>query len=268
MIKGPYIIILLFLLTGCKLTQYVNNDMLEVPKQKLHYILDGEKKDVEVYPFYISTYPESNKQYKNYLHSLSSNDKANALPKLKFLKNSDLNKLQINFLIDEYYLTDNYDNYPVIGLNKEQIKRYLDWKTDKIGKEILARNKIEFNPDKTYLEIVREGKIKQKYLQVGFNVLLPEQAISARYYLKSKISVEKNTAPYNKSENDILKSLGIKEVGFYKIDKIRQTRELIYNQLDSITFYKSIHQKNQNTFEINQNSNILVPLRTWHIKVK
>lgn len=239
--------------------------MVEIPIQKLTYSLNEKKFSKKVNQFYLSKYPESNLNYKLFLRSLSKDQRPNALPQKQFLKKYNLDNKQIKFLISEYYSSNTYDQYPIVGLSKTQIKNYLDWKSDHVGKEILKQNGIIYDSNKTYLEIIQEQKINPKHLQVNYNVLMVEQAISARKYLSQKKSKIKISNVENKDK--MISSLGLMTIEYYDIEKYYFTEDLIYSQLDDGNYYESVHRKNSNIFETNSKMNILVPLRTWHPKI-
>ena len=261
-------LLLLFFLfiTSCKATQFVSKQVVETPRQKFNFKLNDRQDVVEVFPFYISIYPETNIDYKTFLVSLSDEDRIKALPDKDFLRTYNLNEKQLVFLSTKYYSSTEYNNYPIIGLTKSQIQNYLQWKTDSKGKEILTDNDIKFDAEKLYIDLVRELKIKPKYLQVEFNVLLEAQAMSAKIFIESSYS----TTVYSNnkfSTNSILETLGIQEVEHYKLERSGKFGELIYNQTDTIKYYESLHHIDNTSFETNNESNILTPLRTWHVKI-
>ena len=90
--------------------------------------------------------------------------------------------------------------------------------------------------------------------------------MSAKIFIESSYS----TTVYSNnkfSTNSILETLGIQEVEHYKLERSGKFGELIYNRTDTIKYYESLHHIDNTSFETNNESNILTPLRTWHVKI-
>lgn len=211
--------------------------VLEVPNQSIEFKLNDKSDVVEVYAFYISKYPESNIEYKTFLISLPITDRETALPTKESLKAYSLSDAQLEFLSSEYYSSEEYDNYPIIGLSKSQIQDYLEWKIDTTGKQILINNGISFDPTKTYFEIVQELDLKPRYLQVEYHVLTEAQAMAVRMFMESENSYTIDTED-TKSNNSILESLKIQELEYYRLELNNEKGELVQNQSVISNYYE------------------------------
>ena len=265
--KIEYLIILLFALASCKSNQFVNKNMVEIPDRKIAFTLDGKKYNYTVLSFYMSQYPETNLEYKTYLNSLSEDEKNEALPKKEFLTKRDLSSAQITFLVHEYYQSNAFNDYPIIALNKDQIDKYLEWKSEVAGKSILTQKGIEFDSTMTYFELVQQQKVKKGLLQPKFLVLVDSQVISAGEFMYLQGNQMKTTPGQDENINRMIRSLGIRKVEHYDLKTVPKFEELVYNPIDTADQYKSIHEKAYNIFETSEKLNALVPLRTWHVKL-
>lgn len=91
--------------------------------------------------FYISTHEETNAQYLAYLTFIkkyySKATYSMALPDTTvWLKESIGDSLK-NYMVQNYLRSRSFQDYPVVGLNPEQIKRYCIWKTDRLNEMII-----------------------------------------------------------------------------------------------------------------------------------
>jgi len=92
----------------------------------------------------ISEHEETNGEYLVYLNFLkkyySENTYQAALPDTAaWLKESSLDNHQKTMFHYYYLRHPAYENFPVVGLNEEQINKYAIWKTDRINEYILIR---------------------------------------------------------------------------------------------------------------------------------
>jgi hypothetical protein len=108
-------------------------------KQTFHWDGYKNKKNAKwtVTPFRISKYVESNFQYRAYLDFLVKNKKEaiyqNALPNPEIWEQMELSTMEADYFKEHYWQDENFDNYPVLGLNGRQIIEYMQWKSNKIN---------------------------------------------------------------------------------------------------------------------------------------
>lgn len=113
---------------SCTLTSEQRSDTLAVPS------------------FYLSKYEETNAQYLAYLGFLkkyyaTSTWKA-ALPDTSIWERITIDGDTMDWFAQNYLRSAQFANFPVVGLNHEQIERYATWKTDRMNEYILIREGI------------------------------------------------------------------------------------------------------------------------------
>ncbi len=260
--------------------QHVEPAMLEIETQAIKYKMDGNKETVTVNNFYVSKYPESNKQYKQYLKSLNEEERAAALPNYNILKQRGLKDKQIKFILEEYFISEQYSSYPIIGLNTIQIVEYLHWKTEYVGKKVLKENNIHFNPDEDYIDILNHSETESSIpTQIEFNLMLESHLISAYKQLRKENKKKRCT-----KDNTILRDLNISSIDCYDLRSISKLDELIvrYSYGEKITREGksyTVHELEEGQlFRLygkvkkdlscdDKAEGLLRPFRVWHIKL-
>lgn len=241
--------------------QNIEPSMVEIPAQNVIYKSNGQNKNLDVSSFYISKYPESNKQYQEYLTHLDSIELVNALPKRKLLKTAKLKEDQIDFLINEFYNSKIFYKYPIIGLSTNQIQNYLEWKSDHFGKLALNEVGIEYDSTLSYIELVKKLPNKSKIpIQTAF--LLPIESIFTSAYSCSNSVNEKRK--YSKRNQD-LRGLEIEDLNSYELGVKSKLEELIYTEEGNQTIQLK-RRLNKKLIVNIETLNILKPFRVWHIK--
>jgi len=225
-----------FLSSSCSMysQQHVESYMLEIPKQVIQYKIDGDERRVTVNDFYISRFPESIGQYQEFLDQLPSDLINEALPHRERLKSMNIRVDLIEFLINEYFVSKDYRSYPVVGLDYEQINRYLKWKTDTVGKRVLKEMGIEYNDEYSYLEVIRslDNSISRP-IQVEFHMPTESCVISAHNFrsrYNDEVQIKKSES--TKLNYKYLKKLKLKPIHEFDLkdtDHYNRMDELIYH---------------------------------------
>ena len=128
-IKNLLIIILFF---ACAYNLFSQNELYAIPHQTVdlynqvnHFKLKGEQ---EMKKFEISSFVNWN-EYKNYLHAIKQDSS------WQFYINSFPDSTMLPRRVYEKYINSNeYDNFPVIGISWDNAMRFLRWKTLKDNK--------------------------------------------------------------------------------------------------------------------------------------
>ncbi|MFT5777548.1 MAG: hypothetical protein ACI837_000484 [Crocinitomicaceae bacterium] len=93
--------------------------------------------------FYISKYQETNAQYcayLDYIHRYYSHATyINALPDTTVWEHEQLSRGTKDYLRTNYLRNEIFHDYPVVGVNPEQVEKYASWKTDRMNELILVR---------------------------------------------------------------------------------------------------------------------------------
>lgn len=264
--------------------QNIDASMVVIPTQNFGYTINKKKKSVTVSNFYISKFPESNKQYQDYLGQLSGMDRAKALPNKQLLEKSGLNKVEVDFLTNKYYSSKEFYLYPMIGLSNNQILKYLDWKTEYIGKMALKSTGIKFDTTMNYIDIIKKQK-DIGFIPVQTDFLIPSDAqlISAFKYFSNKKSNSRKRSPDVKPSG-VLKDLKLKSIYCLNVETNKSVDELIFTLGEGSTLTKNgkdhtvYYPENGKTVRITGNVNkklkcnyekqaILQPFRVWHVKI-
>lgn len=107
------------------------------------YSFHQNEDSVSTPSFYISKYEETNHQYLTYLHYIKSYYSQatyeQALPDTMVWLMENLPEDEQTYLIRNYLRNPIYKNFPVVGVNPEQITKYANWKTDRENESILVR---------------------------------------------------------------------------------------------------------------------------------
>jgi len=238
MIKIKVILFFILLVNTLFGQQAIDPYMIEIPKNKIKYYNDGIKA-AEVANFYISQYPESVEQYKVYLRYLEEEDRTiefnNALPKIENLKKCFLSPDVIQFIRGEYLKNEVYNQYPIIGLDLEQIEDYLNWKINTFGKHIFSINGYDIK-DQSYADLMQKHRdtINFKY-PISYKIAFDIHLISALESIKNGSSIipndidqfptilrRKANLNHKKVKNKILDNLNICNI--YKYDLLRKNK--------------------------------------------
>jgi len=271
--------------TGISGQQHIESDMLEIPTKTIQYKINKSEINVRVSDFYINRFPESMKQYKLYLKehdSLNILDKSEHFPKEINLQIIGLDKDEIDFIRNEYFIMKEYNDYPIIGLDHSQIKLYLEWKTENIREQVLNKLNIHNPKSLTYLELLKENGHKGNIpLQTDFGIPHEVQIISAFKEMKkpdqkNELS-NKREAKLVHKKHKILKRLKIKNIYEYDLSKLKLYKKLDELILDSKVKdkkgiqemeLKSICSKSKNKYTSSTNPNqIIKPWRVLNIKI-
>ena len=119
--KEQILLFLLFISSTVFGQQHVEPYMIDMPRDTIRYVVNGEKRNVTIARYYISQYPESMRQYKEYLAEHDSLENLEATkriyPNRVNLALCGLNDDEIDFIISEYFVEPQYDDYPIVGLD-------------------------------------------------------------------------------------------------------------------------------------------------------
>lgn len=132
--------------------KFIYLGMIGIPKRKFSYFDSKTQKysTATVQKFYINEFPESIGQYQKYLAALKQTDSdeewEDALPREKNLQVINLTTSQIEFLRNAYFLSGAFLDYPIIGLEYDQIRKYLEWKFENSIQDYLLSHHIQ-KPD-------------------------------------------------------------------------------------------------------------------------
>ncbi len=119
--------------------------------------------------FYASQYVESNFQYSWYLKCLKAWGQTEALnaaqPNLDIWDIPTLTEEEQAYLKAHYWSSEEFEHYPVVGLNPAQVNAYLEWKTDmlNLAKHLYSTKKLKLGKE----EIVINGL--QSEVPIPFN---------------------------------------------------------------------------------------------------
>lgn len=120
--------------------------MILVEGGEYHIPNFGISDTLEIPSFYLSKCEESNGQYLEYLNFLkkyySDFTFKNALPDSTVWNQLDTTPEVKKYFVNNYLRDWRFKDYPVVGLNRNQITRYAIWKTDRINEMILIREGI------------------------------------------------------------------------------------------------------------------------------
>lgn len=273
----------MLIVLGINGQQHISPNMIEIPTKTIQYEMNNSERSVTVNSFYINRLPESIQQYKSYLNELDSLgklDKNKHLPKAINLQLMGLDPEEIDFIRNEYFVKEEFNDYPIIGLEYLQIKPYLEWKANAVRKQILNKSKIDNPKSLTYLEFLRESDIDIP-LQTDFLIPLEVQLISAfeeveKSAQKNEITIRSEERPLN-NKNNFLKKLDLKSIYDYDLNKAEKCGiqdELVYDSRskDIITEdkmeLKCISISRNNKYVSSTDSNQFIkPWRVMNIKI-
>lgn len=103
----------------------------------------GHKRIDTLRPFCIAQYEETNAQYRAYLKYLKrfkmEKEYLAALPDTSVWLKEDLQNGTGQMLFQNYFRDKQFDDYPVVGVNVQQVMAYASWKTDRMNEMIFIR---------------------------------------------------------------------------------------------------------------------------------
>lgn len=285
------VLIQLFFLAQTSSQHYVDPYMIEVPTRYNEYREVGVDtlSRVTVNNFFISQYPESVGQYKKYIdHLIELGDTmaiSRALPNKENIKSSSLSSTQLEFIYQVYLEDSAYDNYPMIALDYEQIREYLMWKVNALGRTLFQENGYDIE-GLTIFELMKlhGGSIEFDF-PVEYLLPLPSSLISAwnsyRINTNSAQKIRKKIPEIILRENssgkavneEMLKELGLRDVFAYGLgsdDRYRRLTELVWIAEEDKNTSAQLTIQNYGRVRISYDEAdiFLTPWRTWSLKIK
>lgn len=260
--------------------QYVEPTYIEIPTNTIKYEMDGKLKHFTVYNFYINSIPESIGDYKIYIKSNKEDIDNKIYPRKESLKSKGLNDEEIDFILNHYYIDDIYENYPIIGLEADQIEKYLAWKVEYIGFQILASNNIANEESLPYTEFYKMYKDSINIpCQVNLIIPIEEYLISAHDYTKRN---QKKKTIQNKENEHFTQISILNRFDLYPVQQYNLTDTDIYKKLDEIIKIVprrgheipndkkviAISNNEQNKYITKFDNALFKPWRTSQIKLK
>lgn len=264
--------------------QHVEPDFIEIPTRTIKYEIDKTKRHVTIYGFYIDPIPESLGNYKIYISEIIDSaldiKRESIYPKVSVLLSNGLNAKEINFILDEYFIEEKYDDFPLIGLDIDQIEKYLKWKTDKIGFEILKQLNIKKIDSLSYADHYKIYK-DSFGIPVQVDLLMPIEGhlVSAFEFIKAnrdKINIDyENHSTQVQIRDPLLTRLNIKPVSSYNLLN-QSTYELLNELVKTVQKDKTEYQSSlisiaggkKSKYKLASERLILKPWRIWHVKLK
>lgn len=157
--KFTLLFLLLIYIKPTTFSQFIQPPSQYLIKGKKTYTKHGSESrwmDITTSSVFASRFVESNSQYKRYLRYLVKENldslHAAALPNTKIWDKLDLTKIEKELLKENYWTSSEFEDYPILGLNKSQIEKYLSWKSLKLQHTWLKINNIEaqFSVERAY----------------------------------------------------------------------------------------------------------------------
>jgi len=165
-------------------------NMLELSKTNLdrNYVENTEAR-ITVSSHYVAEYLESNFQYNKYLEFLIENnlelEYKEALPDKNIWNLVNLDSETSIYLKENYWENELFSDYPILGLNFDQVNKYLKWKTNVINVACLEMKGIKLDGRLNESNILKEIK-KSKIGVVSMRLPTSQESVSMFVQAASK----------------------------------------------------------------------------------